>query len=72
MRFQSDEFSGGESVYCINQTQLRKAKELVYENPNSKLKLTQTLERLQSDLSRNELAALSFVLIDTLQHSPSR
>jgi hypothetical protein len=66
------DFSGGESVYCINQSQIRKAFELANENPESAPRIHAEIERLQASLSRNEVAALAFVLIDNLLKSPAQ
>ncbi len=62
---------GGESVYCINQQQLRKSFELAERDPVSGPKIRAAIEQLESSLGRNELAALSFVLIDRLLKSGS-
>ena len=70
LKFDSQEITGGESVYCISDVQLRKAKKLVYSDPETAGKLNTIVEQLKTDLSRNELAALSFVLIDMLQKTP--
>jgi hypothetical protein len=64
------DFSGGESVYCINQTQLRQAYALASQDPDSAPRIREEIARLESSLSRNERAALAFVLIDSLLKSP--
>ncbi len=56
----------GESVYCLNERQLREAKKLVYEASVNGGRLGQELDRLERDYERNERAALAFVLIDRL------
>ena len=60
------DLSGGESVYCINQSQIREAFHLARENPQTAPRIRQEIERLEATLSRNELAALAFVVIDKL------
>ncbi len=63
------EITGGESVYCLNETQLRRAYDLVMHNPQSSGRLLPLLDMLESEFSRNEQAALAFVLIDRLLKS---
>jgi hypothetical protein len=57
---------GGKSVYCINESQLREAHHLAHVDPDSAPRIQARLEELQRTLSRNEQAALAFVLIDRL------
>lgn len=57
---------GGKSVYCINESQLREAHQLAMVDPESAPRIQARLEELQRTLSRNEQAALAFVLIDRL------
>jgi hypothetical protein len=64
------DLSGGESVYCINQSQIRQAFALARENPETAPRIRQEIERLEATLSRNELAALAFVVIDKLLKTP--
>ena len=66
------DFSGGESVYCINQTQIREAFRLAREDPEAAPRIRQEIERLEGALTRNERAALAFVLIDNLLRAPVR
>lgn len=63
------ELLGGESVYCINQSQLKSAFRLAYEDPESAPRIQAEIAALESKLSRNERAALAFVLIDRLLKS---
>ena len=58
---------GGDSVYCINEAQMRDAKRLVNEDPESSEKIQSELEKLESDFSRNERAALAFTIIENLR-----
>ena len=62
--------SGGESVYCINEMQMRRALELAQEDPRSAPLLAAKLSELEAELDRNERAALAFLLIDRLRRSP--
>lgn len=63
------ELLGGESVYCINESQLKNAFRLAFEDPASSPKIQAEIETLEAKLSRNERAALAFVLIDRLLKS---
>tara|TARA_B100000686_G_C16510731_1_gene822009 strand:- start:526 stop:744 length:219 start_codon:yes stop_codon:yes gene_type:complete len=60
---------GGDSVYCINESQMREAKKLAESDPESSQKLKSIIENLESDLSRNERAALAFTIIDNLREN---
>jgi hypothetical protein len=60
------ELMGGESVYCINESQLKTAYKMAEQNEESKAKIQQHLLAIQNELSRNEQASLAFVLIDKL------
>ena len=57
---------GGESVYCINEGQLKSAFRLAYDDPETSPKIQQGIKDLEASFSRNERAALAFVLIDRL------
>ncbi len=61
---------GGESVYCISQGQLKSARELAFENPQTAPIIQGEVHRLETALSRNERAALAFVLIERLLQTP--
>jgi hypothetical protein len=61
--------TGGESVYCINEMQMRKALELAQGDPRSGPRLAAKLAELEAGLDRNERAALAFLLIDRLRRS---
>lgn len=60
---------GGKSVYCINQGQLQEARHLAQDDPASAPRIQQRLQALRQDLTRNEQAALAFVLIEELLNS---
>ena len=60
---------GGKSVYCINQMQLQEAFELAENDPDASPRIQAELARLEEEMSRNERAALAFVIIDRLLKS---
>ena len=60
---------GGDSVYCINEAQMRDAKKLAEKDPESSKKIKSIIENLESDFSRNERAALAFTIIDNLREN---
>ena len=53
---------GGKSIYCINEMQLKDARRVFDESP----KVQGILTEHEQSLSRNERAALAFVMIDRL------
>ena len=63
------ELLGRESVYCINHSQLKSAFRLAQEDPHSAPRIQAELVALEQKLTRNERAALAFVLIDRLLKS---
>ncbi len=60
---------GGESVYCINEAQLKEAARLTEQDPESAPRLQQLIKTIEKDCSRNERAALAFMLIERLRSS---
>lgn len=62
---------GGKSVHCINEQQMAEALRIVQEDPQSSRKLSKLIEELEASLSRNERAALAFVLIHRLKETSS-
>lgn len=58
---------GGDSVYCINEAQLKESKRLVEKDPVSAPKLKEILDSIETCCSRNERAALAFTLIEHLR-----
>ena len=58
---------GGDSVYCINEAQMRDARRLAEDDPKSSKKIKAIMEKLESDFSRNERAALAFTVIENLR-----
>ncbi len=69
MAVRSVDITGGESVYCINQAQLEAAFRLARDDARSAPRIERLLATVENDLSRNEQAALAFVLIDKLLNS---
>lgn len=63
------ELLGGESVYCINEAQLKGAFRLANEDPQTAPRIQAEIAALEEKFSRNERAALAFVLIDRLLKS---
>ena len=53
---------GGKSIYCINEMQLNDARKVFDESP----KVRGILADHEQSLTRNERAALAFVMIDRL------
>jgi hypothetical protein len=58
---------GGKSVHCINEEQMAEAMRLAEEDPVSGPKIRKYIEELEAGMSRNERAALAFVLIQRLK-----
>ena len=58
---------GGDSVYCINEAQMRDAQRLAKEDPESSDKIQFQLKEIENALSRNERAALAFTIIENLR-----
>ena len=61
-----EQLTGGESIYCINEAQITRTRSLMEGNDGTGERLREILEDLEKSLSRNELAALSFTLIERL------
>jgi hypothetical protein len=64
------DLSGGESVYCINEAQMRLARKLADEDPASSQKIQALFSQIESTLTRNEQAAVAFLLIEHLNLAP--
>lgn len=60
---------GGKSVYCINEAQLKQAFHLAHEDKDAAPRIQAEIARIEGQMSRNERAALAFVLIDRLLKS---
>ena len=63
------DLTGGKSVYCFNQQQLDGAFDLFASQTPSGERIRAEVARLEADCSRNEQAAIAFVLIDHLNKS---
>lgn len=60
---------GGKSVHCINEQQMAEARRLAEEEPGSSKKIQAALEKVETELTRNEQAALAFVIIQRLKQT---
>ena len=60
---------GGKSVHCINEQQMAEAWRLYEEDPVSSPVIKAYVNKIETDLSRNERAALAFVIIQNLKNS---
>jgi hypothetical protein len=69
MAVKSRSLLGGESVYCINEVQLKEATRLATEDPQSAPRLQKLIKTIEEECSRNEQAALAFTLIERLRSS---
>ena len=69
MAIQPIDVTGGQSVYCFNEYQLKSAFELAESDSESGRKIRETIEHLENNLTRNEQASTAFVIIDRLLNS---
>ena len=67
MSVQPIDLTGGKSVYCLNQEQLERALALFQEDSPAGERIRAAVARLETDCTRNERAAIAFVLIRHLQ-----
>ena len=67
MSMQPIDLTGGKSVYCLNQQQLDRALAIFQEASPAGERLRAAVARLESECSRNERAAIAFLLIQHLQ-----
>lgn len=58
---------GGESVYCINDAQLKEAVRLTESDSESAPRLQKLIAAIESECTRNERAALAFTVIQRLR-----
>ena len=58
--------TGGESVYCINEAQLEKAKKLAEGDGPESDRVREAIVAMEKEYSRNERAAIAFVVIERL------
>lgn len=64
------DLTGGESVYCINTFQMEKAQELFEgSGPESEV-LQKTIQSLETNLTRNQQAAVAMLLLKRLKAGP--
>lgn len=66
MSMQPIDLTGGKSVYCFNQQQLDRATDLFQEESPSGERIRAAVAKLETDCSRNEQAAIAFILIQHL------
>lgn len=62
---------GGKSVHCINEQQMAEALRLAEDDPVTSPVIQARLNKLEAELSRNERAALAFMLIQRLKNTAS-
>lgn len=60
------DLTGGKSVFCFNQQQLDRATALVREASLAGERVRAAIARLESECTRNERAAIAFILINHL------
>lgn len=60
---------GGKSVHCINEEQMAEARRLAAEDPRSSAKIQELIDSVEAGLSRNERAALAFMIISRLKET---
>lgn len=61
------DLTGGKSVYCLNQQQLDRAQALFQEDSPAGERIRAAVAQLEADCTRNERAAIAFLLIQHLQ-----
>ena len=61
------DLTGGESVYCINTFQMERASELFAGSGASSDRIRETIGRLESELDRNERAAIAMLILKRLR-----
>ena len=66
MSLQPIDLTGGKSVYCLNQQQLERAMALFREDSPAGERIRAAVAKLEAECSRNEQAAIAFVLIEHL------
>jgi hypothetical protein len=67
MSAQPIDLTGGKSVYCLNRQQLDRAWALFQEDSPAGERIRDAVARLEAGCTRNERAAIAFVLIRHLQ-----
>ena len=66
MSLQPIDLTGGKSVYCLNQQQLDRANALFQEDSPAGQRIRDAVAKLEAEGSRNEQAAVAFILIQHL------
>ena len=66
MAIEPVDLTGGKSVYCFNEAQLKHAFDLYEAEGESGDQIRAEVERLEAALTRNQRASLAFVIIDHL------
>ena len=69
MSAQPIDLTGGKSVYCLNRQQLDRAWALFQEDSPAGERIRAAVGQLEADCTRNEQAAIAFVLIRHLQET---
>ena len=64
------DLTGGESVYCINTFQIEKAEAMYAGDGESSARLRETMQRMETELTRNERAAMAMLLLQRLNAGP--
>ena len=60
----ANDLLGGPSIYSVNITRVDRAVEMAYEDPDSGPRIRANLQRLESELSSRERAAIALLVID--------
>ena len=69
MAFKPIPLLGGKSVHCINESQMAEAERMAGDDPDSSAKIQARLNEVEADMTRNERAALAFLLIKRLKEN---
>jgi hypothetical protein len=69
MSRQPIDLTGGKSVFCFNQNQLDRAEALAREHSPAGSRIRAEIARLEAECTRNEQAAIAFLLIQHLNTS---
>jgi len=66
MSVQPIDLTGGKSIYCLNEQQLERAMRQFQEDSPAGDRIRAAVTRLEAECSRNEQAAIAFLLIQHL------
>lgn len=64
-----EQLTGGESVYCINQAQMTRTRNIIATDDASGERVRRAIDDIETNLSRNERAAVAFSIIENLNGS---